>query len=183
VAPVPRNRASGILACGFPHAGTVLPWRVHVLFVLEIGGRAVRVLGVTAYPAGSRTARRARSLLMDPGGRAGRFGFLVRDRDGRFSGAFGEVVAGNGTGVIKTPVRSRRASAFAERFAGTLGRECPGRLLVLGERRLRGVLAGYARHCNGRRPHQGLRQEPPLHRPGRVAGVAARLGRRQVLDG
>jgi putative transposase len=35
-------------------------------------------------------------------------------------------------------------------------------ILILGERRLRQVLAEYAWHYNGHRPHQGLQQEPPL---------------------
>jgi hypothetical protein len=120
---------------------------------------------------------------MDPGGRAGRFRFLIRGRDGRFTAASGGVFAGNGTRVIRTPARSPRANSYAERFAGTLRRECPGRVLVPGGRRLRSVLAGYARRCNGHRPRQGLRQEPPQRQPGHAAGITARIERGQVLGG
>jgi len=66
------------------------------------------------------------------GERAGRFKFLLRNRDSKFTAAFDEVLAGNGTRVIKTPVRSPRANAFAERFVGTLRRECLDHLLILG---------------------------------------------------
>ena len=55
------------------------------------------------------------------GERAGRFKFLIRDRDTKFTAAFDEVFAGNGVRIIKTPVRSPRANIFAERYAGTLG--------------------------------------------------------------
>jgi transposase InsO family protein len=120
---------------------------------------------------------------MDFGERAGRFRFLIRDRDGKFTAAFDGVFAGNGTRVIRTPVRSPRANSYAERFVGTLRRECLDHMLILGERHLRSVLAEYVRHYNGHRPHQGLRQEPPLRESGHAVGITARIERRQVLGG
>jgi transposase InsO family protein len=176
-------QASGILACDFLHVDTVLLQRVYVLFVMEVETRTVHIVGVTAHPTGAWTAQQARNFLMNLGERARRFRFLIRDRDSKFTTAFDEVFSGNGTRVIKTPVRSPQANAFADRFVGTLRRECLDHVLILGERHLREVLAEYVRHYNGHRPHQELQQEPPQRQPGRVVDITAKIERRQVLGG
>jgi len=176
-------QTSGILARDFLHVDTVLLRRVYVLFVMEVQTRAVHILGVTAHPSGAWTVQQARNLLMDLGERAGRFKFLIRDRDSRFTSAFDDVFSGNSMRVIKTPARTPRANSFAERFVGTLRRECLDHVLILGERHLRKVLTEYACDYNGHRPRQGRRQEPPLRQPGRAIDITARIEPRQVLGG
>jgi hypothetical protein len=56
-------------------------------------------------------------------------------------------------------------------------------MLIFGERHLRNVLAGYADHYNGRRPHRALglrrpRPTSPLPEP-----VPGRIRRRPILGG
>jgi putative transposase len=177
------SQAAGVLACDFLHVDTVFLRRLYVLFVMEIRTRRVHVLGVTAHPTGSWTAQQARNLLMDLGERAGHFKFLVRDRDTKFTAAFDEVLAGNGVRIIKTPVRSPRANSFAERYVGTLRRECLDHLLIHGEQHLRRTLTEYARHYNEHRPHQSREQRPPLHEPRQAVDVTARIKRTHVVQG
>jgi hypothetical protein len=66
---------------------------------------------------------------------------------------------------------------------GTLRRECPDQLLIHAEQCLRRILAEYAQHYNDHRPHQARGQRPPLHEPGRPINLAARIKRRQTVQG
>ena len=148
---------------------------------MEIETRLMHILGVTEHPTGAWTAQQARNLLMDLGER-GHFKSLIRDRDSKFTCAFDEVFAGNGMRIIKTPIRSPRANSFAERYVGTLRRECLDHLLIHGEQHLRHILAEYAQHYNDHRPHQSREQRPPLHEPGQAIDVTARIKRRQAVQ-
>jgi putative transposase len=86
--------------------------------------------------------------------------------------------------IIKTPVRSPRANSFAERYVGTLRRECLDHLLIHSEQHLGRILTEYAQHYNDHRPHQSREQRPLLHdEPGQAIDLTARIKRRQVVQG
>ena len=112
--------------------------------------------------------QQARNLAIE--GSFDEFRFLVRDRDAKYSGPFDEVLCGEGLRIIRTPIRSPKANAFAERFVGTVRRECLDHLLIIGERHLHRVLRQYLTHYNHERPHRGLALETP------APGVAQNQG-------
>jgi transposase InsO family protein len=81
-------------------------------------------------------------------------GFLIRDRDSKFTAAFDAVFAGTDIRIIRTPVRAPRANAIVERWIGTLCRECLDHLLVTGPRHLAEVLREFVEHYHTHRANR-----------------------------
>jgi transposase InsO family protein len=63
--------------------------------------------------------------------------------------------------IIRTPAQARRANAIAQRWIGTLRRECLDHLLLIGWHHVAAVLQEYLEHDNTHRPHRSLYQQPP----------------------
>jgi putative transposase len=175
-----QRRAGG----GLLHRGHRAPATAVRAVVLEVVSRRVHVLGVTRHPAAEWVTQQAPNLLMGLEDRVGQFRWLVRDRDAKFTAAFDAVFAAEGSRVLRTPVRAPRANAYAERWVGTVRRELRDRMLIVGCRQLRSVLAEYADHSNGHRPHRALGQAPPLgSAEPPVIPAAGRVARRDRLGG
>jgi putative transposase len=134
--------------------------------------------------------QQARNLLMQLDDEDARPAFLVRDRDSKFTRDFDEVFRSQGIRVTKAPTQAPKARAHAERWVGSVRRECPDRLLILGRRHLASVLREYTSHYNEHRPHRSLEQLPPLvtptateERPAADVIQLDRVRRRDRLDG
>ncbi|MDN3358534.1 integrase core domain-containing protein [Actinomadura sp. DC4] len=84
---------------------------------------------------------------------------------------------------MKTPPRSPRANSYAERFVGTLRRECLDHLLIYGVQHLRRLLTDYEQHYNAHRAHQSRDQRPPLHDPDEPIDLTAVIKRRSTAAG
>jgi putative transposase len=86
--------------------------------------------------------------------------FVIRDRDGKYSGAFDEVFR-------SSSIRVEDARAGAERkrrrraVVRTVRAECLDWLLIVNRRHLERVLRVYVEHYNAQRPHRALSLQSP----------------------
>jgi putative transposase len=178
-----RSQAEGIIACDFVAVDTAFLRRFYALLFIEIATRRVHLAGVTSTPNASWVTQQARNFVARwdtvP------FRFLIRDRDAKYVSAFDEVFRTEGLRIVRAPIKAPKANAFAERFVGTLRRECLDRMLILGRGHLESVLRSYVAHYDGHRPHRALDMNPPTarHLPEEHEDLPRRVARRDILGG
>jgi transposase InsO family protein len=185
-----RQQATSMLACDFLTVETVTLTRLYVLFFVSLERRRIEFVATTTNPDGRWVTQQARNLMMQLDDRKRRFKYLIRDRDSKFSFDFDAVFRSEGIRIIRTPIRAPNANAHAERWVGTLRRDCLDRILILNRRHLDHVLRVYVGHYNRHRPHRSLSLQPPQARsavpvpvPVRVRAPKLHIDRRELLGG
>jgi transposase InsO family protein len=104
---------------------------------------------------------------------------LIHDRDAVYGKDFKDQASRLGISTIKTPPRSPKANAIAERTVRSIRRERLDHLIV-NQRHLHTLLAEFVDYYNADRPHRSLGLQSPLPRsPSRHGTVV----RRAVLGG
>ena len=86
--------------------------------------------------------------------------YLIHDRDTCFR-PFDHVLEAEELRVIKTPPRTPKCNAFAERHVREC-RETLDNMILFGQAHLRHVLKKIEKHHNEQRPHQGLSNLIPM---------------------
>jgi putative transposase len=154
---------------------------------IELDSRRVHLAGCTPNPDSAWATQQARQLAWILPERPTPVRFLIRDRDSKFTRDFDTVFRSEGVEIIRTPIRSPKANAIAERFVRTVRAECLDWLLILNRRHLERVLRVYVDHYNRQRPHRALDLRPPEpERPTTRLACSARPGdvmRRDRLGG
>ena len=82
--------------------------------------------------------------------------FMILDRDTKFTEQFQRIPEEAGVVVVTTAFQAPDMNAIAERFVGSVKRECPRRMILFGQGHLRRSLTEFVAHYHEDRPHQGL---------------------------
>jgi len=153
-----KDHASNIWACDFFRVQTILFETLYVFFVVRHADREILHVGVTRYPTADWAAQQiVECCAWDRAPPR----FLIHDRDSRYGVSFDRRVRHLGIRQVRTPFRSPRANAIAERWARSDRCECLDRLFVFSEARLRRILSSYVTYYNLWRPHRSLGQRAP----------------------
>jgi putative transposase len=153
-----KRHASNMWACNFFCVPTVLFQTLHVFFVIRLANREIFHVAVTRHPTADWAAEQiVECCTWDRAPPR----FLILDRDRRYGANFDRRVRGLGIRQVRTPFRSPRTNAVAERWVRSVRSECLDHLIVFNEANLRRVLSAYVTYYNHWRPHRSLCQRAP----------------------
>lgn len=151
-----------LLACDFFTVETLFLKTIYVLFFIEIDTRRVHFSGCTAHPTQIWVTQQARQALWKLDKQEMDIRFLIHDRDTKFSASFDTLFQSKSIHIIKTPIQTPNANAYAERWVRSIREECLDKLLILNEKHLTHIMTEYVNYYNTARPHQGIQQNIPI---------------------
>jgi putative transposase len=131
-----------------------------ILFFIHIGTRRVFVSGITDHPHAQWVAQQARNFTIHLHETENEAGYLIHDRDTKFTEQFDRMLQDQGSKIVKTAVSAPNQNAHAERWAQTLQHECLNHFIILGQRHLRYLIGEFVSHYLEERPHQSMGNRP-----------------------
>ena len=147
--------------------------RYLVLFAIELKTRRVHIAGMAAEASGLWMEQIARNLMDAVSSFLRDSRYLIHDRDPLFAGGFTEILRAAGVKTVKLPACSPNLNAYAERFVGSIRRECLAKVIPLGEAHLRKIVGAYVEHYHRERNHQGIGNRLIEGAPAAVAAGAS----------
>ena len=99
----------------------------YLLFVISLADRVVDLVGITTRPDEAWMLQAGRNLIDAESGAMRGKGYLILDRDRKYTDQFRRLIRDSGTNVIRLPPQSPNLNAYAshctsfERFGKTAG--------------------------------------------------------------
>jgi transposase InsO family protein len=140
---------------------TVFLKRLYVLFFIHVASRRIVWATSTREPDAAWVTQQARNLFWELAEAGIEVTIMIHDRDRKFARGLDAVCEAAGARVVLTPLLAPRANAHAERWVGSVRRECLDWMLIVVHKHLESVLREYVEHYNTERPHQSRGLEPP----------------------
>ena len=109
-----------MLACDFFTVETIRLQTVDGLFFIELGSRRVHLAGCAATRDHAWVTQQARQLVWSINENQAPMRFLIHDRDCKFTTHFDHVFVSEGIEIERTPFRSPKANAIAERWVRSI---------------------------------------------------------------
>ncbi len=165
-------------------------FRYHILFVIRLATREVRIAGIIPEPDGQWMNQMARNLTDAADGFLLGCRFLIQDRSSLFTEQFRETLRSTG---VEPPARSPNLNAYAERFVRTIKESCLDNMILFGESSLRKAVSEFVEHYHQEKNHQGLENkiirpefaifpaEGSVHRRERLGGLLNYYYRKAAL--
>src|SRR5262245_9731142 len=147
------NHVSQLVSIDFFTVPTLQLRVLFVFVVLAHERRRVLHFNVTEHASAEWTAQQIVEAFPDDSAPK----YLLRDRDGVYGHHFRNRVEGMGVQEVLTAARSPWQNPFAERFIGSIRRECLNHVIVLGERHLKWTLRRYFEYGSGANDGMGQR--------------------------
>jgi transposase InsO family protein len=157
------QHAKDIWACDFLTVRTLTFQTLYVFFLIHHATREIIHIQVTRHPTAAWTAQQIVNACFEREPPK----YLIRDRDSIYGVGFSRRTTSLGIREVRTPVRAPKANSIAERFVGTLRRECLDHMFIFNERHLQRIVEEFVGYYNHQRPHRSLHHRPPC--PGSVA--------------
>jgi putative transposase len=154
------NHLHEMLAIEFAVVPTITFGVMYVFFVLSLDRRRVLHFNVTKHPTASWTPQQVvEACAFELPGR-----YLIRDNDSIYGAEFRRRIDRLGLEQIRTALRSPWQNGYAERWIGSLRRDCLDHVIAINERQRSRVIRGYVDYYHADRTHLGLDKDAPDER-------------------
>ena len=170
-----KSHWNSLFCCDFLTVETSGFRRFYVFFIMELKSRKIVQFGITRNPDFQFVGNQLRGFMFD---REDQKTHLIHDNSGELRCYDYESLGIKG---IATVPFSPNMNSFAERFVGSLRRECLDHFIIFGYRQLYTLVCEYIRYYNEERPHQGvgnrlIEPQNPVNRTGEVKSYPALFG-------
>ncbi len=152
-----KNHARDIVSVDFFTVPTASFRVLFVFLIMSNNRRRIVHFNVTESPTAAWTGQQIVEAF--PWDTAPKY--LLRDRDGKFGGAFIHRVESMGIEQVLIAAHSPWQNPYVERLIGSIRRECLDHTIIFNEKHLRRVLKQYFRYYHECRTHLGLEKDCP----------------------